>query len=59
LWLNLKAQEMENPQNKFSINIIIAIVVLIVVIILIITKASEIKQENKSARQGTDSSVSK
>jgi hypothetical protein len=59
LWANLKAQRMENPQSKFSINVITAIVVLVVVIILIITKASEIKEENKSARQGTNSSVSK
>jgi hypothetical protein len=50
---------MENSQSKFRINVITAIVVLIVVIILIVTKASEIKEENKSARQGTNSSVSK
>jgi len=50
---------MENSENKVTANVITAIVVLIAVVIIIMIKASEIKEENKSSRQGTNSSVTK
>jgi hypothetical protein len=49
---------MENSKTKFSVETIVAILVFIGILIMIFMKASEVKKENASPRQGTSTSVS-
>lgn len=50
---------MENQKSNTGMDVITLVVVFVVVVILIISKASEIKKENTSLRQGSDSTVTK